>query len=517
MIFVHSTFIIHHSTFNIHHSPFNIQHSSFIIHHSPFIIKNMNDNTIPESKGNILIVDDTPANLQILNQMLTEQGYKVRPTVSGKMALKSVQSVTPDLVLLDIQMPEMNGYEVCEKLKADDKTAEIPVIFISALSDVFDKVKAFSVGGIDYITKPFQAEEVLARVKTHLKLSQLQQQLVAQNSELQNTLEHLKTTQKELIQSEKMAALGQLVAGVAHEINTPLGAINSAVGSIKRGLDQNLLEFPLFFQSLPKEQQPIFLDLLQKTFAQNTLHSSAREERKLRRKLSRQLEAESDIEEANLVASILVEMGIYDNIEPWLPLLKNPESEHILKTAYQLSDLYRSTRTVDTAVQRASKIVFALKSFARYDQKEEKVSADIIDGIETVLTLYSNQLKHNMEVCKNYDSLPRILCYPDELNQVWTNLIHNALQAMNYNGTLTLDVKNQDHQVKVHITDSGPGIPEEIKDKIFEPFFTTKRAGEGSGLGLDIVNKIIEKHEGNISVESQPGKTTLTVSLPIHQ
>ncbi|EDN70474.1 two-component hybrid sensor and regulator [Beggiatoa sp. PS] len=225
----------------------------------------MNDKTIPESKGNILkskgnilIVDDMPANLQILNQILTEQGYKVRPTVSGKMALKSVQSVIPDLILLDIQMPEMNGYEVCEKLKADNKIAEIPVIFISALSDVFDKVKAFSVGGVDYITKPFQAEEVLARVKTHLKLSQLQQQLVVQNAELQNTLEHLKVTQKELIQSEKMAALGQLVAGVAHEINTPLGAINSAVGSIKRFLDQHFLEFPLFFQSLPKEQQPIF-------------------------------------------------------------------------------------------------------------------------------------------------------------------------------------------------------------------------------------------------------------------
>jgi len=477
----------------------------------------MNDKTIPESKGNILIVDDMPANLQILNQILTEQGYKVRPTVSGKMALKSVQSVMPDLILLDIQMPEMNGYEVCEKLKADNKIAEIPVIFISALSDVFDKVKAFSVGGVDYITKPFQAEEVLARVKTHLKLSQLQQQLVVQNAELQNTLEYLKVTQKELIQSEKMAALGQLVAGVAHEINTPLGAINSAVGSINRFLDQDMLKFPVFFQSLPKEQQPIFLNLLQKTFTQNTLRSSAREERKLRRQLSRQLEADNRIKDAETVASILIEMGIYDDIEPFFPLLQNIDSEKILKMAYQLSDLHRGARTIDMAVQRASKVVFALKSFARYDNTEEKVSADIIDGIETVLTLYSNQLKHHIEVIKYYDSLPRILCYPDELNQVWTNLIHNALQAMDYNGTLTIDVKNQKNQVKVHITDSGTGIPEDIKDKIFEPFFTTKRAGEGSGLGLDIVNKIIEKHEGKISFDTQPGKTTFTVSLPIHQ
>ena len=132
-------------------------------------------------KGNILIVDDTFANLQVLTQMLTEQGYKIRPAVSGKLALKAVHTILPDLILLDIQMPEMNGYQVCEKLKANDKTHDIPVIFISALTEVFDKVKAFTVGGVDYITKPFQAEEVLARVETHLKLHQLQQQLEEQN------------------------------------------------------------------------------------------------------------------------------------------------------------------------------------------------------------------------------------------------------------------------------------------------------------------------------------------------
>jgi len=133
------------------------------------------------TKDNILIVDDLPANLQFLNSILAERGYQVRPAINGQIALKIAKKTLPDLILLDIQMPGMTGYEVCEQLKANDKTRQIPVIFISALSEVFDKVKAFSVGGVDYITKPFQAEEVLARVETHLKIHHLQQQLVEQN------------------------------------------------------------------------------------------------------------------------------------------------------------------------------------------------------------------------------------------------------------------------------------------------------------------------------------------------
>ncbi len=133
------------------------------------------------TKDNILIVDDLPANLQFLNSILVERGYQVRPAINGQVALKIAKKTLPDLILLDIQMPGMNGYEVCEQLKANDKTHKIPIMFISALSEVFDKVKAFAVGGVDYITKPFQAEEVLARVETHLKIHHLQQQLAEQN------------------------------------------------------------------------------------------------------------------------------------------------------------------------------------------------------------------------------------------------------------------------------------------------------------------------------------------------
>ncbi|RMG07246.1 MAG: GHKL domain-containing protein, partial [Cyanobacteria bacterium J055] len=139
------------------------------------------------------------------------------------------------------------------------------------------------------------------------------------------------------------------------------------------------------------------------------------------------------------------------------------------------------------------------------------------EGIETILTLYQNQLKHGVEVVRNFDSsLPKISCYPDELNQVWTNLIHNALQAMDNKGKLVIDACQTDGKIEVSITDSGAGISPEVLPKIFQPFFTTKPPGEGSGLGLDIVRKIIEKHQGTIEVDSVPGKTKFTVSLPIN-
>ncbi len=137
----------------------------------------MRQDNAKKKKESILIVDDTPANLRLLSSMLAEQGYHVRPVPEGSMAITAAQIAPPDLILLDIKMPEMNGYEVCEKLKTDGKTRDIPIIFISALDATEDKVNAFAVGGVDYVTKPFQVEEVLARVETHLALRNLHKKL----------------------------------------------------------------------------------------------------------------------------------------------------------------------------------------------------------------------------------------------------------------------------------------------------------------------------------------------------
>jgi len=138
------------------------------------------------------------------------------------------------------------------------------------------------------------------------------------------------------------------------------------------------------------------------------------------------------------------------------------------------------------------------------------------EGVETVLTIYQNQIKQGVELVRQYEELPAVHCLPDEINQVWTNLIHNALQAMDRKGTLTVSLRQEGGNALVTIGDTGCGIPEDVREKIFDAFFTTKPAGEGTGLGLDIVRKIVDKHGGRISVDSEVGQgSRFTVSLPI--
>jgi signal transduction histidine kinase len=543
---------------------------------------------LANEKGIILIVDDTPASLGILFEFLSDSGFKVLVAENGESALNKVKYALPDLILLDVLMPGIDGFETCRRLRASPATQDIPVIFMSALSETVDKVRGLSFGAVDYITKPVDAEEVLARVTVHLSLRQMTKRLKEQNERLEQeikerdraesalrkltlelekrveertaeishsnqllaqsnqmlqqeiaerlqaeaelersrsslqtkaqlleqALKKLQRTQAQIIQSEKMTALGQLIAGVAHEVNNPMGAIRSSMVNISEFLSENLKQLPEFFQGLSIERQQDFFALLQKS-TQQTPSLSSKEKRQFKRDLQHQLELQS-IKNADSLASTLVNIGVYDDIQPFLPLLNDPDSENILKTAYQFATVQRSTITITTATEKATKIVSALKTYARYDHSGSKVQANIIEGIETVLILYHNQIKHGVEVIKNYGESPSISCYPDELNQVWTNLIHNALQAMNNKGTLMIDVTRQTANLLVSITDNGKGIPPEIMPRIFEPFFTTKPPGEGSGLGLDIVRNIVAKHQGKIEVSSKPGKTIFTVSLPIN-
>ncbi len=342
------------------------------------------------------------------------------------------------------------------------------------------------------------------------ELADRSRQLEKSNAGLETALSDLKSTQSQLIQSEKMAALGQLIAGVAHEVNTPLGVIRSSVGSISSFLKDTLLKLPDFFSSLTEEERKQFFILLEEALnSQNSL--SAKEERQTKKEITKRL-MEYDINNT-IMASRLVKIGIHEKVDKYISVFKSEKGEKILENVYELSSIYKGSENIAVAAERASKVVFALKSFAHFDKTGEPVEANITEGIETVLTLYHNMLKQGIELEKDYRVKPVIKCFPDELNQVWTNLIHNSIQAMDGKGKLKIKIEENDENVIVSITDNGRGIPDEIKDRIFEPFFTTKPQGEGSGLGLDIVRKIIEKHNGKIEFESEPGRTEFRVII----
>jgi len=357
------------------------------------------------------------------------------------------------------------------------------------------------------------ARDISDAYRQAVQRKRAEETLRQKNEELASTLQELQNTQQELIQSEKMASLGQLIAGVAHEINTPMGAIQASIANISSALESSLQQLPQIFQQLSAERQADFFALLAAQEGRRE-ELSFREERKCKRALKKQLEAQG-IDDADTLAADLVQLGIIQDITPFLPLLQDPNCHLVLDTANNLVTQQNNSQNIQLAVEKSSKIVFALKSYVRRNNSGEMSKAQITYGIDVVLTIYQNLLKQGIEVIKQYQDMPEILCYPEELNQVWTNLVHNAIQAMNSEGTLTINVFKQEHQVVVQFTDSGCGISPEIQAKIFDAFFTTKPMGEGSGLGLNIVNKIIKKHQGKIEVDSVPGKTTFSIFLPI--
>ena len=469
----------------------------------------------------ILVVDDEPVNRQALNAQLSALGHTFVEASDGFKALQYIQDHgAPDMLLLDIMMPGMSGYEVLDALRKTYTTAQLPVLLMTAKAQEKDLVEGFARGASDYILKPYSFAEVSARINHHAKLVHLMKaeqnalqaeaQAKAQTVLMQKEVEY---AQAQLQQADKMATLGQLVASVTHEINTPIGAIQSSGSSIAEALSDALNQLPVLLQQLDGLSVILFLQLIGHANTPKPTMSS-REERAIIKRATEQLNA-AGLDQARQKAGILVNLNAHMALERYIPLLQHTQSEGILQAASNVAIAINGAKNVNIAVERVTKMVKALKSFSHFNIGTEKIEANLTEGMETVLTIYQGQTKVGVEVVRNYEDMPPLNCYPDELNQVWTNLVHNALQAMNHAGVLTIGIRKEDDFAVVSVSDSGCGIPEEIRSKIFDVFFTTKPAGVGSGLGLDIVKKIIEKHHGRIDLQSEVGiGSTFSVYLP---
>jgi signal transduction histidine kinase len=328
------------------------------------------------------------------------------------------------------------------------------------------------------------------------------------------TTELLKTYTK-LLNSEKLAALGQVSAGVAHEVNTPLGAIKSSAEESSIAFHENIVKLPTALSRMNLEEKDNFVAFVT-TVQTHTQALSTIEEREKKKILRAELE-ELNIENARFIADRLVQVGIYNVTPAMKKLTILPQFEDLMMIAYNMLNQQKNNQTIIMAVDKASRVVKALKTYLHTTGSDEPEPTNIKENMETVLTIYHNRLKQGVKVIKQYEDVPDVNVFPDQINQVWTNLIVNAVQAMDNKGTLTIKIYPEDDYVVVSIADTGKGIPKEIQSKIFEPFFTTKVSGEGSGLGLDIIKRILDSHSGKISFVSEPGVgTTFYVKLPIY-
>jgi len=416
-------------------------------------------------------------------------------------SIEELREMTPvDLIAADIW--NENTEEVAELAASDSKFERIWESKDGNIIDVEISVHAFNIK--NKVVAIGVARDISDRKRAEEEIRFVNEELVNQKENLEALVDNLTQTQEQLVQSEKMAALGQLIAGIAHEINTPLGAIKASIGNLSDSLNSALSELPALFRSQSADNLSLFTHLFELA-RQKKSELSTREKRQLKRELYSSL-SEQNIQNADLLSDMLIYLEIYEVDEKLMNELKIPNSIATVKSARNFVSLLKNTNTINIAVEKATKVVFALKKYAHKDTVGEMVSTDILDSIETVLTLYHNQLKQGVEVIKNYDKLPLVKCYQDEISQVWTNLVQNAIQAMHLEGTLTITAHLEKDVIWVSFKDTGHGIEPDIIDKIFDPFFTTKKQGEGSGLGLDIVRRIIEKHNWTIEVESKLGE-----------
>ncbi|OYD92040.1 hypothetical protein CDG76_25745 [Nostoc sp. 'Peltigera membranacea cyanobiont' 210A] len=580
--------------------------------------------------GIILIVDDVPNNLKVLSDTLAQAGFEVAIATSGESAIQQLEHTPVSLILLDVMMPGMNGFETCECIKANPKTQNIPIIFITALSESVNKVTGFELGAIDYITKPFQQGEVLARVRSHLKLNHLSQSLEARNTELQQLTQQLEQRVTERTQElfgsiETLKQTQQLMRlvfdTIPHwvgwkDINSVYLGCNQSLATVlnlsspdeivgktdydlliskeesdwyrvcdRRVMESGKAELHIIEQWQRADGQQIWLDtskmplrdakgnvfgillvtedITERQLAQEELKQQKQNLEEALAELQgtqvQLVQSEKMSALGNLVAGVAHEINnpvgfLGGNIQPALDYIKDifslidlyqqeysPPSGVIqdeieaIDLDYIREDLPKLVGSMQEGVKRIRDISTSLRTFSRADS-DRPIACNIHDGIDSTILILKHRLKASeshpeIQVLKEYGQLPLVECFAGQLNQVFMNILANAIDALEESNigrsfeeikanpnsiTIITQISDDKQQIIINIKDNGKGMNEEIKQKIFDHLFTTKAVGKGTGLGLAIARQIVEEtHGGKLSFNSTLGEgTEFLIEIP---
>jgi two-component system NtrC family sensor kinase len=416
----------------------------------------------------ILIVDDSPTRRTYLQSLLAHEGYAVTPSADPDEALQLVRSgdTTWDCVLVNLLSPSFDGIELCRRLNLYRGLAPLPgtdapsfaIVGLGNEEGGNILARAFAAGVDDIVPSTLEADVMRVRIRALVRRKLMQDEnwrieaelrerelalararaeaasaeaLAKANRELEETNHLLKGTQAQLVQAAKMASLGELVAGIAHEINNPLAFIQAHQGTVERLLGE-------IAAKLPPEAG-----------------------------LERQVQKSRD-----RVAAMKLGLG------------------------------------------RIQELVLNLRRFSRLDEGDFQ-TVNVPESIETVLALLGHKLGARIDVRRHYNAVPDLYCSPALLNQVVMNIVGNAADAIKGTGGIDIETESNETTYTIRISDTGPGIPPELRERIFEPFFTTKPVGSGTGLGLAIAYSVVQAHKGSITVDSGPaGGASFTIRIP---
>ncbi|HEY9738139.1 MAG TPA: ATP-binding protein [Trichocoleus sp.] len=484
-------------------------------------------------RADILAIDDTPENLQLLSQLLADRNYKVRSVTKGTTALRAAQAAPPDLILLDVNMPQMNGYEVCQQLKADERTREIPVIFVSALGETLDKVKAFQVGGVDYVTKPFQVEEVLARIETHLQLRSLQHQLQQQNAQLQQEICDRKRAEEKFAKAFRASpspiTLTSLTDGQFLEVNPSFLRLSGY--SREEVIGQRPADLHLGPDVASSEG-------MAELTAAGVLHNREVELRtKSGEKRTLLLSVEMvDIAGRPCALSVANDITERKRLENEFISLVSHELRTPINSVIGALDLLgtgqlgalteKGQHVVEIAIANAERLIRLVNDIL--DLERMKSGQLILQKKRCGISDLMHQAQESMQGLAAQAQV-EILVEPvaatvwvdcDRIFQLLTNLLSNAVKFSHPRGRIWLTAHTLDSELRIHVRDEGRGIPADKLHLIFERFqqvdASDARQRGGTGLGLAICRQIVEQHGGRIWAESTLGQgSTFCATLPL--